>query len=400
MPKRHSPTPVPLTLVSRTVALLALMLCVLVAAPLSAHAATFNPALVISDDNMRAYESMSQADIQAFLGAQTGVLKSLVTTDYAGVRKPASQIIYEACRQWHISPRVMLVMLQKEQSLLTRTTLKTGYSGTLDWAIGMGCPDSGTRIEKYRGFGNQMWYGAMRLDGYGEGKNGSTVPLYFVGMSYKAGSTTIYPANLATYKLYVYNPSIGASAPYGDLSSQAGSLSGNANFWYLYWKYFGDPFGNARAIAVYRFQRISNGSYYYTASQAERYRLITRSSRSWRYQGRAFSWDTTASSTPTRPANTIVVYRFYDRVKRHYIYTGSTTKIARYRSARYAKRYRFDGAAWQVSPTPTGATQVYSILHKRTGTYLYTTSAADKKKYAARKYRSKYKYTGSFYVTQ
>ena len=60
-----------------------------------------------------------------------------------------------------------------------------------------------------------MWHGARLLDGYGEGKNGSTIPLYYLGITrkdiYRDPQVTLYPKNLATYKLYVYNPSIGAS---------------------------------------------------------------------------------------------------------------------------------------------------------------------------------------------
>jgi hypothetical protein len=211
-----------------------------------ASAATFNPGLVISDGNMRASSSMSQADIQTFLNSQTGPLDSLVTTDYAGKKKPAAQIIFEACQQWHISPRVMLTMLQKEQSLLTRTTLT---ATTLSRAIGAGCPNGSTN--RYPGFGQQMWYGARLLDGYGEGKNGSTIALYRSGMYvydiYQTPNVKVYPANLSTYKLYVYNPSIGAKTPYGDLSAQASNLSGNANFWMIYRKHFGDPTANPPA---------------------------------------------------------------------------------------------------------------------------------------------------------
>lgn len=119
----------------------------------SAYAATFDRNLILSDDNMRAVNSMSASDIQAFLDVQPGVLKSLVTTDYAGVPKPASQIIYEASQQWGISPKVMLTMLQKEQSLLTRTSLA---ANTLSRAIGAGCPNSTTNY--YPGFGQQMWF--------------------------------------------------------------------------------------------------------------------------------------------------------------------------------------------------------------------------------------------------
>jgi hypothetical protein len=216
-------------------ALAATVLSAFLIFPALANAATFDPARVIGDSQFRAYYSMKQADIQAFLDTQPGVLKSLVTTDYAGAKKPAAQIIYEACQQWKVNPKVMLTMLQKEQSLLTRTTLD---KNTLSRAIGAGCPNGSTN--KYPGFGQQMWYGARLLDGYGEGKNGSTIALWkapytIVTDIYQSPKVDVKTANLATYKLYIYNPSIGAKTPYGDLSTQ--SCSGNANFWKIYWKY-------------------------------------------------------------------------------------------------------------------------------------------------------------------
>ncbi|MDR3686917.1 MAG: hypothetical protein P4L93_08185 [Coriobacteriia bacterium] len=230
----------------RTLALtvVALALGAVLGIPAAASATTFNPAFVISDANMRASGTLSQSDIQAFLNAQKGPLKSLVTTDYNNVKKPAAQIINEACNQWHINPRVMLSLLQKEQSLLTRTSLD---KNTLSRAIGAGCPNGSTN--KYPGFGKQMWYGARLLDGYGEGKNGSTIPLWkspyvVVADIYQHPNVDVRTSNLGTYKLYIYNPSIGAKAPYGDLSSQASSLSGNANFWMIFRKNFGDPTAN------------------------------------------------------------------------------------------------------------------------------------------------------------
>ena len=204
-----------------------------------ALAATFNPEHVISDANMRDYTSMSAAGIQSFLDSKTGPLKSLSFPRHDG-GKPATAatIIYESCQAWQISPKVMLTMLQKEQSLLTRTTLVTSPNATLDWAVGMGCPDSGVRLQQYRGFGNQIWYAAQRLDGYGTTK--STIrPLWTPGLVYDVHGVKLTMGSISTYKLYVYNPSIGAKAPYGDLSGQ--SCSGNANFWKIYSSYFGDP---------------------------------------------------------------------------------------------------------------------------------------------------------------
>lgn len=221
----------------RTCVLAALFVGVLGGASIALARPTFDPTTVLSDDNMRDYNSMSAAQIQAFLNSKSGLLKNRSFARHdGGSVAPASVIIWEACQAWHINPKVMLTMLQKEQSLLTRRTLS---SQTLNRAIGAGCPNR--TDNRYPGFGNQMWNGARMLDGYGEeGKTTEYVKHpWTVGMTngWTGGNRT---NTLATYKLYVYNPSLGAKLPYGDLSRHK-SLSGNANFWRLYWGYFGDP---------------------------------------------------------------------------------------------------------------------------------------------------------------
>jgi fibronectin type 3 domain-containing protein len=187
-----------------------------------AYAATYRSDLILSDANMRASYSMTRPDIQAFLKTQTGVLKSLVTTSASGETTSATAIIYEASQNFRISPRVLLALLQKEQSLLTRTTLK---ASTLSRATGAGCINDTTNY--YPGFGRQVWYAAWLLSNFGEVKAfpSSFVSLWIPGMTCSAGDVVVTPANLATYKLYVYNPSI----------------SGNANFWSIYNNYFGNP---------------------------------------------------------------------------------------------------------------------------------------------------------------
>jgi Repeat of unknown function (DUF5648) len=346
---------------------------VLLVAP-AAFAATFDPTKIVSDDNMRAYDCMSQTDIQAFLNTQSGPLKSLVTNDYAGKKKPAAQIIAEACRQWHISPKVMLTLLQKEQSLLTRTTLA---KNTLNRAIGAGCPDATTN--KYPGFGKQMWYGARLLDGYGEGKNGSTVKLWKAPYTTYAGVNT---ANLATYKLYVYNPSIGAKAPYGDLSKQAANLSGNASFWWIYTKYFGNTFANPAIRTIYRFRDTKTKSYFYTASPAERYRLLK--SKRFKSMSVAFRWNTAAA------ANSHPVYRFQNRKTGGYLFTSSESMRRGLRTKKKAKTWRYQGVAFRCSFTRTSATPVYQFNYKKTGVPFYTTSSSERNKYLTKSYRKKW----------
>jgi hypothetical protein len=201
------------------------------------------PHRVLSNEVLRDSDSMSVAQIQAYLNKQPGPLKKLrtwdhdttctvsasqpnvnLTPDADRVSQSAAQLIWDACQQWQINPKVMLTMLQKEQSLLTRTKLT---STTLSRAIGAGCPNGTTN--KYPGFGNQMWYGAKLLDGYGEGKNNSKIALFYPGIRtwdiYRHPNIAIFPWSLATYKLYVYNPSI----------------SGNTSFWNIYTSRFGNP---------------------------------------------------------------------------------------------------------------------------------------------------------------
>ena len=357
----------------------------------AALGATFDPAKIISDDNMRAADSLSQADIQAFLETQTGPLKSLVTTDYAGTSKPAAQIIAEACKQWKISPKVMLTMLQKEQSLLTRTSL---LKNTLSRAIGAGCPDGSTN--KYPGFGKQMWYGARLLDGYGEGKNGSTIPLWKppyteVEDIYVTPKVTVKTANVATYKLFKYNPSIGAKTPYGDLSSQSSSLSGNANFWMIYRKHFGDTFANPAKRTVYRFRDVKNGSYFWTAHESERYATVRN--KRYKYESVAWSWNTSETVCPS------AMYRFYNRKTKAYLFTSSRAQRDALKSKAKAKLWRFDGWGFKVSLKTDASRPVYWFSNKKTGLPFFSTSTKDKSKFSSAKYRKNWRYRGiAFYV--
>jgi len=380
----------------------------------AAFGATFDPTQVMSDDNMRAYDSWSQADIQAFLNKQKGPLKSLVTTDYAGKSKPAAQIIAEACRQWKISPKVMLTMLQKEQSLLTRTTLVTGQLATLDWAVCYGCPDSYStcygsgchskqpsmkRYPEYAGFGRQIWAAAWNLDAYGEkGKtrpkwHHSSSPTTTWGTNWKLGDTAgpVVPKNLATFKLYTYNPSIGATKPYGDLSKQSTNLSGNASFWWLYTKNFGDTFANPAKRTVYRFRDVKNGSYFWTARESERY--AAAKDKRYKYELVAWTWNTSETVCPS------AMYRFYNRKTKAYLFTSSRAQRDALRSKAKARVWRFDGWGFKVSYKSTTSRPVYWFSNKKTGLPFFSTSTADKSKFSSAKYRRNWRYRGiAFYV--
>lgn len=336
--------------------------------PASALAATFDPVRVVSDENMRDGASMnSAAEVQIFLAAAnpapstTSALKNLVTPDHNGVRKSAAAIIFEACRAYGISPRVMLTMLQKEQSLLTRTA---PAARTLERAIGAGCPDPVTN--RYPGFGNQIWNGARLLDGYGEGRV-TYIPLWAPGTSIPVyGGLRVVPASIATFKLYTYNPSIGAKAPYGDLSGQ--ECSGNANFWKIYWKYFGDPFAPPRYRPVFRFANRTTGAFFLTTSQAERLAVVNTGR--WSYQGARMTVDASAS------ANSSPLYRLYNRSTGAYFYSASIGEVNRVILAS-GRRYRVDRILARVSTCPAGA-PVYRLYKPGKPVCLVTTSRAER----------------------
>jgi hypothetical protein len=377
----------------RSAAITLLVLVSTAAFASSALAVTFNPNLVISDDNMRADDSYTVADIQAFLASNRSALATRSFPRHDGGRAaPASTIIYEAARAWRISPKVLLVMLQKEQSLITYTgtdPVKLAYK--FDWAVGMGVPDGSARNQRYRGFGNQLWFGAQRLDGYGEGKNGSTVPLWKPGLANGYTPTGVKTGNLATYKLYVYNPSIGSKPPYPTYPRGAADtreFEGNTNFWLIHWANFGDPFASPSVRPVYSFQDRKNGSFIYTRSPAEKYSL-SRSTK-YSYRGNLISISTSGGVNPTP------VYKFL--TKKTNVYTYTLSERTKKQRLAQPKKYSYRGVAFTASFNPAGH-PVYRFSSRKNGGHVFVASEAGKKLYLSKKYRAKYRFEGvAFYV--
>jgi len=173
----------------------------------------YEPNTIISDANYLDTTSLSVAGIQAFLDGQPGALRSFSAPDHTGVTKTAAEMISEAAVAWGVSPKVILVTLQKEQSLISRAD---PTQNSLDWAMGCGKMDSRT-IESYRGFGNQIWGGARALQ-----RNRAS---WRQGISLSIDGSAVYPSNSSTHSLYRYTP----------------HFHGNTLFWTIYWRYFGNP---------------------------------------------------------------------------------------------------------------------------------------------------------------
>jgi len=366
----------------------AALVCALVA-PGIASAATappFVPELVIGDDVLRASSALSATDIQAFLERYTGVLDTTLAPRHAdGTMQPVSLLIWEVSQEFNINPKVLLVMLQKEQSLLTKTAPS---QVTLDWAFGYGCYDGSTpetRDPVYRGLGNQIWYAARALDSYAETtwKPGlkRTICINCVTAPYTP-NTEFVAANLATYKLYVYTPH--SHGPTTDI------YGGNYLFWTTYWKYFDEgPLADPAVKPVYRFYNKLNGSHFYTASETERYTVIRKWAATYAFEGPAYGVNT------ANPANSVPLYRFYNKKNGSHFYTASLDE-ANGVIARYSATYAFEGPVYNVSTTAENGTPMFRFFNKKNGSHFYTASDAERDSVIAN-YPTTYNFEGVAY---
>lgn len=155
----------------------------------------------------------------------------------------AAQIIYTISNACNVDSKVLLVMLQKEQSLITDDW---PWSIQYRSAMGYGCPDTAACDSHYYGFFNQVYNAAKQLRRY------SRDPADF---NYRAGRTNyiqynpnascggknVYIDNSATAALYNYTPYVPNTAALNNLYGSGNSCSayGNRNFWRMYNDWFG-----------------------------------------------------------------------------------------------------------------------------------------------------------------
>lgn len=177
----------------------------------------FNPNFIISDEDFRDYDSLSLDEIQDFLQDYKSPLAQMSFPDYLGVNKRASEIIWQACQESKISPKVILTTLQKEQSLIENIF---ATQTQLDRAMGYRCFDNALCNPKSLGFGKQVDGAAWQFDQYYKTPSSWS---YKVGQSYLLDSLyAITIENQATANLYNYTPHY-----FGNLSF--------SNLWQKYW---------------------------------------------------------------------------------------------------------------------------------------------------------------------
>ncbi len=219
----------------------------------------FNPGYIISDTEFYDYNSMTTAQIQSFLVSKgsylgrTDVRYSTVSKAveygtsvlsgqqlcgaFSGGRSLTTAEIIWKLHYWKVNPKVILVTLQKEQRLITKSTYD---ERALLRAMGYACPDSSVCDTQYFGVFNQIYHAIKQFRRYQDlphirGYQAGRYNYIQYNPSASCGGSNVYRQNQATAALYVYTPyqpnAASLAAGYG--GGAACGAYGNRNFFSL-----------------------------------------------------------------------------------------------------------------------------------------------------------------------
>lgn len=260
------------------------------------HAVTgadWNAGNIIADGQFFTTSSLSVSSIQNFLNSQVPTCDTWGTQPYAGTTraayatakgyappytclkdysistvdratnsycqavtggtKTASQMLYDISNACGINSKVLLVMLQKEQGLVT-----DDWPWSLQYrsAMGFGCPDTAPCDAQYYGLDNQLYNAARQFKAYAANQTSYRYRAYqsnYIQWSptTSCGGSEVYIQNLATASLYNYTPYQPNQAALNNLNAQGDNCSayGNRNFWRYYNDWFGSPYSEEQLIS-------------------------------------------------------------------------------------------------------------------------------------------------------
>ena len=162
-----------------------------------------------------------------------------------GGTKNAATIIHEVSNACGVSAKALIVMLEKEQGLVSD-----------DWpwniqyrsAMGYGCPDTAPCDAQYYGLFNQVYNAARQFKLYAAKPGDYRYKPYQTNFIYwnpnsGCGGSNVYIENKATAGLYIYTPyqpnQAALNAVYGN--GDGCSAYGNRNFFNYFTDWFGSP---------------------------------------------------------------------------------------------------------------------------------------------------------------
>jgi len=186
--------------------------------------------------------------------------------DYSQNGLTSAQIIYNAAQVYDINPQTLIVLLQKEQGLVTDT-----WPGPHQYksATGYGCPDTAACDSQYYGFTNQVINAAKMFHAI-ETNSPTWYTPYILGNNViqynpdsSCGSSVVNIQNRATQALYNYTPyqpnAATLNAPMGTTVS-CGAY-GNLDFYRYFTQWFGSTHITFQSLADPRYLQLSTNAY-------------------------------------------------------------------------------------------------------------------------------------------
>lgn len=334
----------------------------------------FNAGNIISDSIFTNNTSMSVQQIQDFLNskvpvcdtngtqasefgggtrAQYGASKNspapfVCLKNYSENGKSSAQIIYDAAQEFKINPQIILVLLQKEQGLVTDTwPLSIQYKT----ATGYGCPDTAACDSQYFGLTNQIRWSSRMFRAIINNSPTWYTP-YVLGNNYiqwnpnsSCGGSNVNIQNRSTQALYNYTP----YQP-NDAALQAGfgtgnscSSYGNRNFYLYFTQWFGTTTGvTSEPNAVWRLYNPYTGGHILTASAIEATQYLTQG---WKNDG-------VVMHTPT--SGGVPVYRLWNGT--YHYFTSSISDRDNYVRA----GWKNDGEVFKMSSSGMPVWQLWN----------------------------------------
>jgi len=261
--------------------------------PTQAVGSDFNPGLLVSDDNFYNGNALDAAGVQAFIQTQNSTCNSgyaclwgygqstpsVAVNAYCSsitglANESAASIIARVGNACGISQKAILVLLQKEQSLVTSSTPTDRSFGA---ATGFNCPDSAPCDSSYAGFFYQVYNAARQFQIY---RAKPTSFNYHAGITNSilyspntsCGASGVYIQNAATAGLYDYTPYQPNVASLNNLYGVGDGCSayGNRNFWRIWSDWFGSPIGQAYDVI-----QLVGSPYTYLVSGATRFAFMS-----------------------------------------------------------------------------------------------------------------------------
>lgn len=168
---------------------------------------SFDPSNLASDAAFTDDATIDAAAVQSFFERTPYGTRSFLADLRLDSGERASAALVRVAREHDLNPLVLVVKLQKEMGLVSKTTRPA--RSRVDFALGCGCPDGSSCSSRYRGFDRQLDCAADVLsDALDDlARTGRTSSGWGLGVTKRTlDRVRVTPRTRATAALYHYTP--------------------------------------------------------------------------------------------------------------------------------------------------------------------------------------------------